>query len=115
MFCPKTFVLAYWEKTQCENQQLFDGIIDITLFDAVEGLDYWLSSFYLSTPAPKNDDVIYGRPFSWSNVILVSLVTPYVICMPTQITTAHISTAFPDVSTLKYYLTLIKPNITHTW
>ena len=23
------------------HQQLFDGIIDVTLFDGVEGLDYW--------------------------------------------------------------------------
>ena len=27
------------KKTQTENQQLFDGIIDITLFDGVEGLN----------------------------------------------------------------------------
>ena len=27
------------KKTRTENQQLFDGIIDITLFDGVEGLD----------------------------------------------------------------------------
>ena len=46
MFCHETFILDlfildYWEqKTQIENQQLFDGIIDVTLFDRVEGLDY---------------------------------------------------------------------------
>ena len=28
------------KKTQTENPQLFDGIIDVTLFDGVEGLDY---------------------------------------------------------------------------
>ena len=39
MFCLETFILDYWEKTPSENQQLFDGIIDITLFDGVEGLD----------------------------------------------------------------------------
>ena len=27
------------KKTKTENQQLFDGIIDVTLFDGVEGLD----------------------------------------------------------------------------
>ena len=37
MFCLETFILHYWEKTQAENQQLFDGIIDVTLFDRVEG------------------------------------------------------------------------------
>ena len=26
-------------KTPTENQQFFDGIIDVTLFDGVEGLD----------------------------------------------------------------------------
>jgi hypothetical protein len=39
MFCLKTFILGYWEKTRTENQQLFEGIIDVTLFDRVEGLD----------------------------------------------------------------------------
>ena len=39
MFCFGTFILDYWEKTRTENQQLFDGMIDITLFDGVEGLD----------------------------------------------------------------------------
>ena len=40
MFCLKTFILDYWKKkTQTENQQLFDGIMDITLFDGVEGLN----------------------------------------------------------------------------
>ena len=38
MFCLETFILNYWEKTWTENQQLFDGIIDVTLFDRVEGL-----------------------------------------------------------------------------
>ena len=28
------------KKTGTENQQLFDGIIDVTLFDGVEGLNY---------------------------------------------------------------------------
>ena len=40
MFGLETFVLGYWEKTQTENQQLFDGIIDVTLFDGVERLDF---------------------------------------------------------------------------
>ena len=35
-----TVILDYWERTQTENQQLFDGIIDVTLFDGVEGLNY---------------------------------------------------------------------------
>ena len=35
MFC----LLDYWEKTRTEDQKLFDGIIDVTLFDGVEGLD----------------------------------------------------------------------------
>ena len=40
MSCLETFILDYWEKkTQTENQQLFEGIIDMTLFDIVEGLD----------------------------------------------------------------------------
>ena len=44
MFCLETFILDYWEKeTRTENQQLFDGIMDITIFDGVEGLDYLLS------------------------------------------------------------------------
>ena len=29
-------------KTRTENQQLFDRIIDVTLFDGVEGLDFFL-------------------------------------------------------------------------
>ena len=35
--------LSYFteKKKWTENQQLFDGIIDVTLFDGVEGLDYW--------------------------------------------------------------------------
>ena len=34
-------ILVYWEKkTHIENKQSFDGIIDVTLFDGVEGLDY---------------------------------------------------------------------------
>ena len=45
MFCLETFILDYWEKTWTENQQLFDGIIDITLFDGVEGLGYCATSF----------------------------------------------------------------------
>ena len=40
MFCLETFILDYWgKKTRTENQQLFDGIIDVTLFDGEEGLD----------------------------------------------------------------------------
>ena len=39
MFCLETFILDYWEKTWTENQQLFDRIIDVTLFDGVENLD----------------------------------------------------------------------------
>ena len=40
MFCLETFILDYWGKNkQTENQQLFDGKIDVTLFDGVEGLD----------------------------------------------------------------------------
>ena len=40
MFCLETFLLDYWEKkTWTENQQLFDRIIDVTLFDGLEGLD----------------------------------------------------------------------------
>ena len=42
MFCLETFILDYWEKkTRTENQQLFEGIIDVTLFDGVVGLDYY--------------------------------------------------------------------------
>ena len=42
MFCLETFILDYREKkTWTENQQLFDGIIDVTLFDGVVGLDYY--------------------------------------------------------------------------
>ena len=52
MFCLETFILDYWEKTWTENQQLFDGIIDIALFDGVEGLDYF-GTFYLATPKMK--------------------------------------------------------------
>ena len=40
MFFLEKFILDYWEKkTRTENQQLFDKIIDVTLFDGVEGLD----------------------------------------------------------------------------
>ena len=39
MFCLQTFILDYWEKKGTENQQLFEGIIDFTLLDRVEGLD----------------------------------------------------------------------------
>ena len=43
MFCLETFISDYWEKkTRIENQQLFYGIIDITLFDRVEGLDFYV-------------------------------------------------------------------------
>ena len=33
------------KKTGTENQQLFDGIIDVTLFDGVEGLNYTVIGF----------------------------------------------------------------------
>ena len=33
------------KETQTENQQLFDGIIDVTSFDRVEGLNYWEQSW----------------------------------------------------------------------
>ena len=46
MFCLATLILDYWEKTQTENQQLLDGIIEVTLFDGVEGLDYNLWKWY---------------------------------------------------------------------
>ena len=36
----ETFFLDYWEKTRTENQQLLDRIIDITLFDGVEGPNF---------------------------------------------------------------------------
>ena len=39
MVCLETFTLDYWEKTGTENQQLFDGIIDVTLYDGVEWLN----------------------------------------------------------------------------
>ena len=40
MLCLETSILDYWETNkQNENQQLFDRIIDVTLFDGVEGLD----------------------------------------------------------------------------
>jgi hypothetical protein len=38
VICLETFILDY---SETENQQLFDGIIDVTLFDEVEGLDFW--------------------------------------------------------------------------
>ena len=38
-FCLQTFILDYWEKTWTKNQQLFDGIVGVTLFDGVEGVD----------------------------------------------------------------------------
>ena len=34
--------LDYWEKTWTENQELFDELIDVTLFKGVEGLDYYV-------------------------------------------------------------------------
>ena len=41
MFCLEKFILVYWEKkTRTENQQLFDGIIDVILFFGVERLDF---------------------------------------------------------------------------
>ena len=30
------------KKTQTENRQLFDGIIDVTIFEGVEGLNFYL-------------------------------------------------------------------------
>ena len=42
----ETFILDYWEKNpQTENQQILDGIIDVTLFVRVEGLGYYAISF----------------------------------------------------------------------
>ena len=33
-------ILDYWEKkTQTENQHFFEGIIEVTIFDGIEGLD----------------------------------------------------------------------------
>ena len=43
MFCLETFILDYWEKTRTENQQLFDGIIDVALIDWVERLNLCLT------------------------------------------------------------------------
>ena len=40
MFCLETFIQDYWEKNT-KIKQLFVGIIDVTLFDGVEGLNYW--------------------------------------------------------------------------
>ena len=41
-FCLETFILDYLEKNaQTENKKIFDGIIEITLFDGVVGLDYY--------------------------------------------------------------------------
>ena len=42
-FCCETFILDY---KGTENQQLFDGIIDVTLFDGVEELDLCKQCFY---------------------------------------------------------------------
>ena len=42
LVCLETFLLDYWKKTWTENQQLFDGIIDVTLFDGVEGLNLYV-------------------------------------------------------------------------
>ena len=39
MFCFEKFILDCWEKTLTLNHQLFDRIIDVALFDRVEGLD----------------------------------------------------------------------------
>ena len=39
MFCLENFILDCWEKTKTINQQLFDRIIDVALFDRVERLD----------------------------------------------------------------------------
>ena len=38
MFCLETFVLDYWIKTGTEKKYIFDEIIDVTIFDEVEGL-----------------------------------------------------------------------------
>ena len=48
MFCLEIFILDDREKKGTENQQLFDGIIYVTLFEGVEGLDY-----YIMTMKPK--------------------------------------------------------------
>ena len=34
------------KKKQNENQQLFDGIIDVALFDGVEGIDYGQTNIF---------------------------------------------------------------------
>ena len=39
MFCHETCILDYLEKKLTVNQQLFDEIVDVTLFDGVEVLD----------------------------------------------------------------------------
>ena len=38
MFCLETFYITK-KKTWTENRPSFDGIIDVSLFDGVEGLD----------------------------------------------------------------------------
>ena len=42
----KNFFKIAEEKKSTENQQLFDGIIDVTLFDGVEGLNYCVAYVY---------------------------------------------------------------------
>ena len=66
-FCPETFILDYWEKTWTENQQLFDGIIDVTLFDGVEGL-------------------AIVQPHLWGKVQynLISLEKTFLLCQPSM-------------------------------
>jgi hypothetical protein len=41
--------MDYREKTQTENQQLFDGIIDDTLFDRAGGLEMSLTNITVAT------------------------------------------------------------------
>ena len=45
MFCLETFISDYWEKTWIENQQLFDRIIDVTLFDGILELQWDVGVF----------------------------------------------------------------------
>ena len=45
MFCLEPFISDYWEKTWIENQQLFDRIIDVTLFDGILELQWDVGVF----------------------------------------------------------------------
>ena len=59
VICLETFILDY---SETENQQLFDGIIDVTLFDEVEGLDFW----------PKYLEIIFRRHYKTTYKMLQS-------------------------------------------